>query len=162
VHGKFNPKRLFSWDNAKLYSPPFGFLLLPGDDSHMNKDLLNFGYDVVTIDGSFDLTRVRDTFPDEAGLQGGFNPNELIDAKDGCNTRDTVRASARELLETLGPQRLIANLSEGLSGKESPVLVKAFVDSIHTESERLIQLPALREEVRNEIKSAAVVDDAPT
>jgi len=42
------------------------------------------------------------------------------------------------MLEELGPQKLIANLGAGLGGKESTQLVKAFVDSIHEESEKLI------------------------
>jgi len=34
---------------------------------------------------------------------------------------------------------LIANLGEGLGGKESPELVKVYIDTIHEYSEELIQ-----------------------
>mmetsp|Transcript_6724 Transcript_6724/g.12100 ORF Transcript_6724/g.12100 Transcript_6724/m.12100 type:complete len:87 (+) Transcript_6724:1204-1464(+) len=78
---------------------------------------------------------------DRAGLQGNYDPKELIlmDA-DGkvVHTTETVRKSAKELLKDLGPQRLIANLGEGLGGKESPMLVNAFVNAIHEESEAMI------------------------
>jgi uroporphyrinogen decarboxylase len=53
-------------------------------------------------------------------------------------TVETVRATAKEMLEELGPQRLIANLGEGLGGKESPELVNAFVEAIHEESAAMI------------------------
>jgi len=105
---------------------------------YMNEQLSKLGYDVVTIDGSVDRAIARDTVSGRAGLQGNYDPQELIEAEDGSKTPETVRATARTLLESLGPQRLIANLGEGLGGKESTTLVKAFVDSIHEESEKLI------------------------
>jgi uroporphyrinogen decarboxylase len=95
------------------------------------------GYDVVTIDGSVDRATARDSVDGRAGLQGNYDPRELID--DGMNTPETVRQTAKALLSELGPQRLIANLGEGLGGKESPELVKVFVDAIHEESEAMIK-----------------------
>lgn len=94
------------------------------------------GYNVVTIDGSVSRETARATVGDRAGLQGNYDPSELID--DGTHTAETVRQTAKELLEQLGPQRLIANLGEGLGGKESPELVKTFVDAIHEESQAMI------------------------
>jgi uroporphyrinogen decarboxylase len=108
----------------------------------MNEELSKLGYDVVTIDGSVDRATARDTVSGRAGLQGNYDPVELIETEDGSKTPETVRATAKEMLEALGTQRLIANLGEGLGGKESTTLVQAFVDSIHDESEKLIQAEA--------------------
>ena len=105
--------------------------------SYANGELSKLGYDVVTIDGSVDRATARDSVDGRAGLQGNYDPRELID--DGMKTPETVRQTAKDLLSELGPQRLIANLGEGLGGKESPELVKVFVDAIHEESEAMIK-----------------------
>ena len=110
---------------------------LPAPTSFANEALSELGYDIVTIDGSVDRLKARTTVGGRTGLQGNYDPRELIE--DGTKTVETVRESARQLLEELGPQRLVANLGEGLGGKESPTLVKAFVDAIHEESEVLIK-----------------------
>lgn len=110
---------------------------IPTRHSYANGELSKLGYDVVTIDGSVDRATARDTVDGRAGLQGNYDPRELIE--DGMKTPETVRQTARDLLEELGPQRLVANLGEGLGGKESPELVKVFVDAIHEESEAMIK-----------------------
>jgi uroporphyrinogen decarboxylase len=104
--------------------------------SYANGELSKLGYDVVTMDGSVSRDTARDAVEGRAGLQGNYDPRELID--DGHHTSETVRQTARQLLVELGPQRLIANLGEGLGGNESTALVEAFVDSIHQESKEMI------------------------
>lgn len=103
-----------------------------------NEKLSHLDYDVVTIDGDVSRDSARSEVGGRTGLQGNYDPRELIPTDEGSKTLETVRQSVREMLEALGPQRLIANLGEGLGGKESPELVKAFVDSVHEESETLI------------------------
>mmetsp|Transcript_8051 Transcript_8051/g.8903 ORF Transcript_8051/g.8903 Transcript_8051/m.8903 type:complete len:421 (+) Transcript_8051:68-1330(+) len=105
--------------------------------SFANEKLSTLGYDVITIDGSVDRSTARSTVGNNVSLQGNYDPAELIESNG--KTVETVQSSAKQMLKELGPQRLIANLGEGLGGKESPELVKAFVDAIHTESEKLIQ-----------------------
>jgi len=107
--------------------------------SFANSKLAELDYDVVTIDGSVDRETARQIIGDNVALQGNYDPRELIEAEDGSKTPETVRQSARDMLESLGPQKLIANLGEGLGGKESPALVKTFVDAIHEESAAMIK-----------------------
>jgi uroporphyrinogen decarboxylase len=99
-------------------------------------------FDVLTMDGSVDRTTVRAAVGPDVTLQGNYDPAELIVANG--KTPETVRASARSMLEALGPAKLIANLGEGLGGKESPELVEAFVTAIHEESAAMLQQQQLR------------------
>lgn len=56
-----------------------------------------------------------------------------------------VREATETMMRELGPQKLIANLGEGLMGKEDPKSVAAFVDAIHDYSEQLIRTGAAAE-----------------
>jgi len=102
-----------------------------------NEKLSTKDFDVVTIDGSVDRAEARELVGDRVGLQGNYDPRELIE--ENGKTIETVRRTAKSMLKELGPQRLIANLGEGLGGKESVELVRAFVDAIHEESEAMIK-----------------------
>jgi uroporphyrinogen decarboxylase len=104
---------------------------------HLNDRLVGLGYDVITLDGSVDRSTARTTLGSDITLQGNYDPAELIEANG--KTVESVRATAKAMLQELGPLRLIANLGEGLGGKESPALVEAFVTAIHEESEELIK-----------------------
>ena len=116
---------------------------------HMNDKVAALGYfDVVTIDGSVDRSTVREFVGPNVSLQGNYDPRELI--PDGSKTPETVRQSAKEMLQALGPERLIANLGEGLGGKEDPALVQAFVDAIHEESAAMIAAKATKQEALTE------------
>jgi uroporphyrinogen decarboxylase len=101
--------------------------------SFANAKLSKIGYDVITIDGSVDRRTARQVVGDKVALQGNYDPANLVEG-----TPESVRATAKQMLEELGPQKLIANLGEGLGGKEKPELVKVFVDAIHSESEAMI------------------------
>jgi uroporphyrinogen decarboxylase len=105
--------------------------------SFANAELANLDFDVITIDGEVDRATARQVIGDKVALQGNYDPSELIE--DGTKTPETVRKTAKEMLEALGPQKLIANLGEGLGGKESTDLVNAFVEAIHEESAAMIK-----------------------
>ena len=80
---------------------------------------------VLTLDASASWDSVRAELPPKC-LQGAFDPKLLV-----SGTEEEVAAAADEMLRRLGGQRLIANLSEGLGGKEKPELVDAFVNAVH-------------------------------
>ena len=126
-------------DELKLRYPDVPLMVFARGASFANEELSKLGYDVVTIDGEVNRSTARNTVGDRTGLQGNYDPRELIPTEDGSKTVETVRETTRELLEALGCQRLIANLGEGLGGKEDPELVKAFVDAVHEESEKMIK-----------------------
>lgn len=105
-----------------------------------NEKLSNLSFDVITMDGDVPRDTAREVVGGRTSLQGNYDPRELIPDEEGTKTVDTVRQTVKDMLEVLGPQRLIANLGEGLGGKESTELVKAFVDSVHEESAKLIAL----------------------
>ena len=62
-------------------------------------------------------SEARSTVSDRAGLQGNYDPKELIPNDDDNDTKkktvDTVRESVVSMLNELGCQRLVANLGEG-------------------------------------------------
>lgn len=105
---------------------------------YANEKISKLQYDVITMDGDVDRETARDVVGDRVSLQGNYNPRELIPDEEGTKTPESVRQTVRDMLDVLGTQKLIANLGEGLGGKESTELVKVFVDSIHEESEKMI------------------------
>ncbi|GFH48324.1 hypothetical protein CTEN210_04800 [Chaetoceros tenuissimus] len=106
---------------------------------YANEKLSKMGFDVVTMDGDVDRSTARATVGDRCGLQGNYYAAELIE--ENGKTPETVKETAKALIDELGPQRLIANLGEGLGlgGKESTDLVQVFVDTIHEYSEAKIK-----------------------
>ena len=127
-------------EELKMRYPDVPLMVFARGASFANEDLSKLGYDVITIDGEVDRSSARNTVGDRAVLQGNYDPKELILTDDGSKTVETVRDTTKELLDSLGCQRLIANLGEGLGGKEDPELVKAFVDAVHEESEKMIKM----------------------
>ena len=122
----------------KTRYPDVPLMVFSRGASFANAGLSKLEYDVITIDGDVDRSTARDTVGEQVALQGNYDPRELVKDEDGSKTSETVRTTARKMLEELGPQKLIANLGEGLGGRESTDLVEAFVNSIHEESAAMI------------------------
>jgi len=118
--------------------PDIPLMVFSRGASFANEKLSQLTYDVVTLDGEVPRETARVVVGNRVSLQGNYNPCELIPDKEGTKTPETVRQTVIDMLVAFGPQKLIANLGEGLGGKESTELVKAFVDSVHEESEKLI------------------------
>jgi len=102
------------------------------------------GYDIITIDTAMDRTVARSALAQDAadrgvetsGVQGNFDPTLLH--KDDGSSFEGIEREVTKMLEEFGPQKLIANLGAGLSGKEDVEKVDYLVDSIHRVSEQMI------------------------
>jgi uroporphyrinogen decarboxylase len=105
--------------------PHVPLMVFPRGAAHALPALQRAGYSCLAIDNSVDLSTVRQLLPG-ACLQGSFDPALLV-----TGTPESVRQATHHMLDLMRPQKLIANLFEGLSGKEKPELVAAFVDSVH-------------------------------
>lgn len=127
--------------------PTVPLLVFPRGATYALKEMQEAGYDVVTLDTKTSRIDIRKILADNAkatkpphgrmsGVQGNLDVAVLKGGAD--NTEEDVEEAVRKMLSELGPQQLIANLGEGLTGKEDPVLVAKFIDSVHSISEQMI------------------------
>ena len=131
----------------KKRHPGTPLLVFTRDAMHANEKIAALGYDVITLDLSVtDRPAVRAALAAEAAARGGgaaparvqgnFDPRLLY--TDGGASDEEMEAAVRAMIGGFGPQGLIANLGEGLCGKEDPARVSKFVDLVHSVSEELI------------------------
>jgi len=104
------------------------------DPLGVNAKLQAAGYDVVTLDTQADRAASRAKLGDGQVVQGNIDPAILLPD----STPAAIEAEVASLLSDLAPGRLIANLGEGLGGKEDQGLVNLFVDEVHRQSEGLL------------------------
>jgi uroporphyrinogen decarboxylase len=149
--------------------PHIPMMVFPRGACYSIEILQQSGYDVVTIDTKTSRCEARNrlllastsattitppSFPSTtpAAIQGNLDvsflqlPSSSISSSSSLSREETLqiakeklRSAVKDMLEELGPQRLIANLGEGLSGKEDPELVHEFVNSVHEISQHMIQ-----------------------
>lgn len=124
--------------------PDVPLLVFTRDAMYANTRMQEAGYDVVTLDLFAGREETRAALAAEAAargappaaVQGNFDPKLLY--IEGGATDAELEAAVRGMLGDFGPQGLIANLGEGLSGKEDPAKVDKFVKLVHSVSEELI------------------------
>ena len=127
--------------------PNVPLLVFPRGATYSLAALQQAGYDVVTLDTKTSRAKSRSDLKAAAAaerpplgrvssVQGNFDVALL---KKGASTPTDVKMFTSLMLAELGPQGLIANLGEGLTGAEDPALVAAFIDSVHEVSEQMIK-----------------------
>jgi len=106
------------------------------DPMGVNLRLQAAGYDVVTLDTAADRAASREALGPGQCLQGNLDPRLLL-AGEGAEA--TLKQEVGSMLGALGPcDALIANLGEGLMGKEDQGLVAAMVDEVHAASAKML------------------------
>lgn len=110
----------------KARHPDVPLMVFPRGAAYSLPALREAGFDVLTLDASLERGSVRELLPDVC-LQGDFDPALLVTGDEAA-----VRKEAAEMLDALGGKRLIANLCEGLGGKEKPELVSVLIDAVHS------------------------------
>ena len=131
----------------RLKHPSVPLLVFPRGAGYAITTLQAAGYDVITLGTKADRIASREALTAAAnhvlpprgsvsGLQGNLDVALL--RRDG-SSEEMVRTEVRKMLVEFGPQNLIANLGEGLLGKEDPALVNTFIDAVHEISEEIIK-----------------------
>ena len=90
---------------------------------------------MVTLDTKADRAASRASLGGAQVVQGNIDPAILLPD----STPATIEAEVASLLTDLSPGKLIANLGEGLGGKEDQGLVNLFVDEVHRQSEGMLK-----------------------
>lgn len=142
----------------RLRHPEVPLMVFARGAGYATAALQRVGFDVITVDCKMSLLaaeamldadiKLRGPPPSGrlAALQGNLNPRVLRPSEGG--SVNGVREAARKMLAYRGLDGgasakcgLIANLGEGLIGKEDPGLVASFIDAVHEISEELHAAP---------------------
>ena len=125
----------------KIRHPDIPLMAFPRGASYALVDCQEAGYDVVTLDTQAPRKETRQVLLDSFNKGSANNPmmnrpssvQGNLDVKylQPGTTAEELRDQVDKMLDDFGPQSLIANLGEGLQGKEDPVLVDAFINTVH-------------------------------
>lgn len=130
----------------KRRHPNVPLLVFPRNAGYALTALQEAGYDVVSLgtgdngrDSRVLLESAAKKTPPPRGSSSGLQGNlDVALLRRDISSEQKVRDATRAMLKEMGPQSLIANLGEGLLGKEDPLLVAAFIDAVHELSEEMI------------------------
>ena len=126
------PRLINLGQNIKKKHPSLPLLVFArgvADPDGVNKALADT-FDVITLDTNSDRRKYRRDFPTTC-LQGNLDPKLLVPGTT-TNEDDALDAALQQMLTDFGDtNRLIANIGEGLTGKEDPRLVTRFIDTLH-------------------------------
>lgn len=136
----------------KRRHPTIPLLVFPRGATYSLATLQQAGYDCVTMDtvcpreetravlsSSRMIESAMSSSPDDvkppSSLQGNFDV-ALLQRENADEAK--VQEAVEKMLNQLGPEALIANLGEGLCGKEDVKLVECFVNTIHEKSKEMM------------------------
>ena len=99
---------------------------------HYNLEgLANIGADVIGLDWTMDLGKVRSQVGDKVALQGNLDPTKLY------SSEDSIRKEATKILESFGKgSGHIFNLGHGILPDVPPANAKLLVDFVKEESKK--------------------------
>ena len=129
----------------KIRHPDIPLMAFPRGASYALVDCQEAGYDVVTLDTKAPRQETRRLLQESFDNGGTKNPlmNRASSVQGNLDVKylqpgtaiEELRSQVDKMLDEFGSQNLIANLGEGLQGKEDPMLVEAFIDFVHELSE---------------------------
>jgi len=92
-------------------------------------------FDVIGLDWTMDPREARRLVGDRAALQGNLDPSVLYAPP------EVIREAVREMLGAFGPVGHITNLGHGMHPDHDPAHARAFVEAVHTFSQKSLQQP---------------------
>uniref|UniRef100_A0A8C9TL03 Uroporphyrinogen decarboxylase n=1 Tax=Scleropages formosus TaxID=113540 RepID=A0A8C9TL03_SCLFO len=104
------------------------------DGHYALEDLSESHYEVMGLDWTIDPRSARERTGGKVSLQGNMDPCALYAPK------EQIGEIVKRMLEGFGTRGYIANLGHGLYPDMDPEHVGAFVEAVHTHSQRLLKL----------------------
>ena len=133
----------------KIRHPDIPLLAFPRGASYALVSCQEAGFDVVTLDTQAPRQETRQLLQESFDKGYSRNPmmNRVSSVQGNLDVKylqpgtsiEELKEQVNKMLNEFGPQNLIANLGEGLQGKEDPVLVEAFINLVHELSELKIK-----------------------
>ncbi|KAF6018592.1 UROD [Bugula neritina] len=105
-------------------------IIFAKDAHYALEELSESNYEVVSLDWTIKPKNARSRCGENVTLQGNLDPCALYASK------EEIASIAKELVESFGTRRWIANLGHGMYPDHDPEHLGAFIDAIHKYSEQ--------------------------